>query len=280
MKSVNRFTKTCLTLLFVGLSLAGTGFLLGGWKNLKQEVTLNRKLETTDFDQVESLDIQTSIIIAPSKDEQFHLSYYHYLRDKFAPVSHQLKGKQLTINENQPSSSINTNGLLDIVLHLSQQNWVEKRIPRLEVPKGTNLKELKGLVDIGDIDLVNVTIDTVELTVNVGTVKLNNVNIGTLNLDVDTGEIQLENVRLAPQNSKENSIQLNAGNITATNLTLTGIHQFSTDIGEIDLQLNPKTAVNIETNVDLGSVSNHFQSQPNSQNRLILETNTGDIWVR
>ncbi|MGT2800176.1 DUF4097 family beta strand repeat-containing protein [Streptococcus marmotae] len=287
MKSFNRFTKTCLTLLFVGLSLAGAGFLLGGWKNLKQEVDLNRKLETIDFDKVESLDIQTSIIIAPSKDKQFHLSYYHYLKDQFPPVNYRLKDKQLTINDNQPNSFINTDGLLDIVLHLSQQNWVEERIPRLEVPKGTSLKELKGLVDIGDIDLKNITIDTAELTVNVGPVKLSNVDIGTLHLDVDAGEIQLADVSLAPPIVKEgssllnkSSISLNTGDITATNLSLTGQNSIFTDIGNIDLQLNPKTVVNIEANTDLGSVSNHFQNQPNSQNRLILETNAGDIRVQ
>lgn len=280
MKSFNRFTRACLTILFIGLSLAGIGFLLGGWTALEQHAIHNRRLETADFDKVESLAIQTSIIITPSKDDRFHLSYYRYLRDQTAPLSYQLSDKELTIRDIQPNSIINVNGLLDTVLHLSQQNWVEDRIPRLEVPKGTNLKELSGFVDIGDVQLEDVQIEHLLLNVNVGPVKLTNTKIGTLDLDVDTGDIALTNVSLAPQRLGAGSIRLNIGEITATNLSLAGDNSILTDIGSIDLKLNPKTAVTIDASSDIGSVSNDFQAQSTPKGQLILQTNMGDIRVR
>ncbi|MGT2950091.1 hypothetical protein BU202_02920 [Streptococcus cuniculi] len=287
MKPFNRFTKICLTLLFIGLSLTGVGFLLGGWKNLEQEVTHNRRLETVDFDKVESLEIQTSIILAPSKDDQFHLSYYHYLKDKTVPVRYQLNDKKLTVTDNQQNSFVNVNGLVEAALHLSQQNWVEDRIPRLEIPKGTNLKELTGFVDIGNIDLEDVKIDHLQLTVNVGPVNLSNANIGRIDLGVDTGDIRLTNVRLASKSTKEDTIsshegliQLNVGKITATNLHLAGKNSMFTDVGSIDLQLHPQSAVSVEANADVGSVSNHFQYPGNPQGQLTLQVDSGDIRVR
>ncbi|MBF0778859.1 DUF4097 family beta strand repeat-containing protein [Streptococcus cuniculi] len=185
MKSFNRFTKVCLTLLFIGLSLTGIGFLLGGWTDVEQQIT-NRRLETVDFDRLESLEIQTSIILSPSKDDQFHLSYYHYLKDKTVPVRYQLGEQKLTVTDNQQNSFVNVNGLFEVVLHLSQQNWVEDRIPRLEIPKGTNLKELIGSIDVGNLHLEDVQIDKVQLSVNVGFVELNRAKLGTVDVNLDT----------------------------------------------------------------------------------------------
>ncbi|MBF0819612.1 DUF4097 family beta strand repeat-containing protein [Streptococcus acidominimus] len=278
MTSFNRFTKICLTVLFIGLSLVGIGFLLGGWTNLKHQATANHKLETIDFDKVDTLDIQSNLMIVPSKDGQFHLHYHQEGRNRTAPLSYQLDGKKLTIRDHQSKSSINVNSLFDLLLHLSQQNLIEDRIPRLEVPRKAILKEVRGMVDIGELDLEGVQIDRAQLEMNVGSVRLSNVHIKTLHLELDTGDVQLTDVSLTPKN-EEGSVRLNLGTLTANNLSLRGKNSIFTDLGNIDLQLNPKTAITIEADTDLGSVSNTFKSQGNSQDLLVLETSTGDIRV-
>lgn len=278
MTSFNRFTKICLTVLFIGLSLVGIGFLLGGWTDLKHQATANHKLETIDFDKVDTLDIQSNLMIVPSKDDQFHLHYHQEGRNRTAPLSYQLDGKKLTIRDHQSKSSINVNSLFDLLLHLSQQNLMEDRIPRLEVPRKAILKEVRGMVDIGELDLEGVQIDRAQLEMNVGSVRLSNVHIKTLHLELDTGDVQLTDVSLTPEN-EEGSVRLNLGTLTANNLSLRGKNSIFTDLGNIDLQLNPKTAITIEADTDLGSVSNTFKSQANSQGLLVLETSTGDIRV-
>ncbi|TFU97240.1 hypothetical protein [Streptococcus cuniculi] len=75
-------------------------------------------------------------------------------------------------------------------------------------------------------------------------------------------------------------IQLNVGEMTATNLSLAGENSILTDLGSIDLQLNPKSAVHIDVDAELGSVSNTFHYQGKTAGQLNLQTATGDIRVR
>jgi DUF4097 and DUF4098 domain-containing protein YvlB len=158
-----------------------------------------------------------------------------------------------------------------------------------------------SLGDIGRIDLDIVTPELSDLHIrsDASTISIDGIH-GQAIIHTNAGTIEAKNASL----SKQSSIHTNAGTINLQDVNLEGdAHlktnagtitfvgsvkpgsqsSFETNAGTVDIALPASTVFTLETKTNLGTVSNHFDSNSVGEGppaRLHLRTNLGTITIR
>ncbi|BCK43216.1 hypothetical protein DAT299_07800 [Streptococcus suis] len=167
MKQLKPFTKISLGLLTMGTILSLIGYFAGGWTNMKTVAENYFQPQTASFTDIRSIEVNESLSIMPSPDNQFHLHYYRNQHKGIDLLSHQVQDGKLTISS-AFQGIVSYDGLLEPILHLVNDQNIAYYQPVLQIPKNSTIETLSGTLQ-GDIYLDKVTIQNFELTAEDGT---------------------------------------------------------------------------------------------------------------
>ncbi|HFU4123141.1 TPA: DUF4097 family beta strand repeat-containing protein [Streptococcus suis] len=282
MKRFDSLPKIAISLLALGALLAVSGYLMGGWNQLKEVTSQYRQQTNVSFSDVTSIDINANISILPSDDDQFHLYYYRNQHHQTDLTNYQLTDGKLVIKDQGQDVS---ESLFDQFFSFYHQTPDTSYQPVLYVPKGRQLDKLSGLIN-GDVHLKKLQIDLLDLSIQKGKTVIEDSQIDSIALSILDGDLVLEDTRLDSQTTSESqfisTIYLTLGQLTANNLTLAGHHDIMVLKGDTHIQLkeDSKQTLHVEAYSESGQVIlPQTQTQTQSQTQLILFSKQGDILV-
>ncbi|HEL1612345.1 TPA: DUF4097 family beta strand repeat protein [Streptococcus suis] len=284
MKQLKPFTKISLGLLTMGTILSLIGYLAGGWTNMKTVAENYFQPQTASFTDIRSIEVNESLSIMPSPDNQFHLHYYRNQHKGIDLLSHQVQDGKLTISS-AFQGIVSYDGLLEPILHLVNDQNIAYYQPVLQIPKNSTIETLTGTLQ-GDIYLDKVTIQNLELTAEDGDILIENSHISLSSLLHINGEVAINQSTLtSPADITDTTgsiLTVEDGDFKAENLKLEGRHNISNYNGSIDISLHPKTKTDIHIDasqnnlgIDLPTYSN-----PQATNYLHISTLDGELSIR
>lgn len=284
MKQLKPFTKISLGLLTMGTILSLIGYLAGGWTNMKTVAENYFQPQTASFTDIRSIEVNESLSIMPSPDNQFHLHYYRNQHKGIDLLSHQVQDGKLTISS-AFQGIVSYDGLLEPILHLVNDQNIAYYQPVLQIPKNSTIETLTGTLQ-GDIYLDKVTIQNLELTAEDGDILIENSHISLSSLLHINGEVAINQSTLtSPADITDTTgsiLTVEDGDFKAENLKLEGRHGISNYNGSIDISLHPKTKTDIHIDasqnnlgIDLPTYSN-----PQATNYLHISTLDGELSIR
>ncbi|MCK3904579.1 DUF4097 domain-containing protein [Streptococcus suis] len=284
MKQLKPFTKISLSLLTLGTILSLIGYLTGGWTNMKTVAENYFQPQTASFTDIRSIEVNESLSIMPSPDNQFHLHYYRNQHKGIDLLSHQVQDGKLTISS-AFQGIVSYDGLLEPILHLVNDQNIAYYQPVLQIPKNSTIETLTGTLQ-GDIYLDKVTIQNLELTAEDGDILIENSHISLSRLLHINGKVNINHSTLtSPVDITDtfgSILTVEDGDFKAENLKLEGRHNISNYNGSIDISLHPKTKTDIHIDasqnnlgIDLPTYSN-----PQATNYLHISTLDGELSIR
>ncbi|MCK3941367.1 DUF4097 domain-containing protein [Streptococcus suis] len=284
MKQLKPLTKISLGLLTMGTILSLIGYLAGGWTNMKTVAENYFQPQTASFTDIRSIEVNESLSIMPSPDNQFHLHYYRNQHKGIDLLSHQVQDGKLTISS-AFQGIVSYDGLLEPILHLVNDQNIAYYQPVLQIPKNSTIETLSGTLQ-GDIYLDKVTIQNLELTAEDGDILIENSHISLNRLLHINGQVNIKQSTLtSPADITDTTgsiLTVEDGDFKAENLKLEGRHGISNYNGSIDISLHPKTKTDIHIDasqnnlgIDLPTYSN-----PQASNYLHISTLDGELSIR
>lgn len=279
MKKLNKI----LLILSLALCLGG-GVLLAvsafaGGISDAQELSGTRtrtyNQEKTLLDPFTAIDADLSLSdleIRPSGDDHAYLEYHIDAPVDSNPLEATVKDDVLTLSD---WVDTNNTGISQVVgnvlswLPYGEHRTLDKNSTILYLPQST-LERCDIDLDLGELSIDGLNAKAVDLSLSVGSLSLANCIFAGSDIDLDLGDISANNITL----SGENSISLSTGDLT--------------------LGLTNPDALNINANVDLGTVhvasrytgslygdnsdSSHYsQTRDNASGSLTLSASLGDI---
>lgn len=284
MKQLKPLTKISLGLLTMGTILSLIGYLTGGWTNMKTVAENYFQPQTASFTDIRSIEVNESLSIMPSPDNQFHLHYYRNQHKGIDLLSHQVQDGKLTISS-AFQGIVSYDGLLEPILHLVNDQNIAYYQPVLQIPQNSTIETLSGTLQ-GDIYLDKVTIQNFELTAEDGDILIENSHISLSRLLHINGEVAINQSTLtSPADITDtfgSILTVEDGDFKTENLKLEGRHDISNYNGSIDISLHPKTKTDIHIDasqnnlgIDLPTYSN-----PQATNYLHISTLDGELSIR
>ncbi|MGQ7384770.1 DUF4097 family beta strand repeat-containing protein [Streptococcus suis] len=284
MKQLKLFTKISLSLFTLGTILSLIGYLAGGWTNMKNIGETYFQPQTASFTDIRSIEVNESLSIMPSPDNQFHLHYYRNQHKDIDLLSHQVQDGKLTISSTF-QGIVSYDGLLEPILHLVNDQNIAYYQPVLQIPKNSTIETLSGNLQ-GDLYLDKVTIQNLELTAEDGDILIENSHISLSRLLHINGEVTIKQSTLtSPADITDtfgSILTVEDGDFKAENLKLEGRHNISNYNGSIDISLHPKTKTDIHIDasqnnlrIDLPTYSN-----PQAANYLHISILDGELSIR
>ncbi|NQJ71127.1 DUF4097 family beta strand repeat protein [Streptococcus suis] len=284
MKQLKPLTKISLGLLTMGTILSLIGYLTGGWTNMKTVAENYFQPQTASFTDIRSIEVNESLSIMPSPDNQFHLHYYRNQHKGIDLLSHQVQDGKLTISS-AFQGIVSYDGLLEPILHLVNDQNIAYYQPVLQIPKNSTIETLSGTLQ-GDIYLDKVTIQNFELTAEDGDILIENSHISLSRLLHINGKVNINHSTLtSPVDITDtfgSILTVEDGDFKTENLKLEGRHDISNYNGSIDISLHPKTKTDIHIDasqnnlgIDLPTYSN-----PQATNYLHISTLDGELSIR
>ncbi|HEM2810130.1 TPA: DUF4097 family beta strand repeat protein [Streptococcus suis] len=284
MKQLKPFTKISLGLLTMGTILSLIGYLAGGWTNMKTVAENYFQPQTASFTDIRSIEVNESLSIMPSPDNQFHLHYYRNQHKGIDLLSHQVQDGKLTISS-AFQGIVSYDGLLEPILHLVNDQNIAYYQPVLQIPKNSTIETLSGTLQ-GDLYLDKVTIQNLELTAEDGDILIENSQINLNRLLHINGQVNINQSTLTSPADITDTVgsilTVEDGDFKAENLKLVGRHSISNYNGSIDFSLHPKTKTDIHIDasqnnlgIDLPTYSN-----PKATNYLHISTLDGELSIR
>lgn len=298
LKKISFITALCL--LLSGVTLAGLGYVRGGWSDLSPYTnsSKNKHYKTekiADFDHL-LLDCNVSdIIIKTGNQEKASITYYV---DKKYPVKIEQTGKTLSISDKSKMfkrkpiinfltlrnlTNIQKNSYFDVKSDYSIQ---------ITLPKGRKLSSLKGKLKTGELQIENSQIQTIDFLLSTGNFSVDSSKIMEGQLTLHTGEVTVNDSHIS--NSKINvnagnlefgsssiansQLILKAGDFTATDITFNDKNSLKLNRGNADIQLKDHDlALKTNKNSDDSEITTNLKSD--SKNQLNIINKVGDITV-
>lgn len=149
--------------LFSGLSLGYWGYQAGGLEDIKTLTQPKQKKQT--FSALEKIDINLlshNLIIQPSDDDQWHLSYYVHQRLVTNPLDIKEENKTLFLKNKEINDIQMTGVFYGTGYWLNNQDKNTNNII-LSVPKGHHIKEITGST-ASVLNLNQVSVDHLQLS--------------------------------------------------------------------------------------------------------------------
>lgn len=283
MKQLNKI----LLILSLALCLSG-GVLLAvgaftGGINDAQEIAGTRtrtynqeKTQLEAFTAIEADLSLSDLEVRPSGDDHAYLEYHIDAPVDSTPLEATVKNNVLTLHD---WSDTNNTGISQVVgnvlgwLPYGEHRTLDESSIILYLPQST-LERCDIDMDLGELSIDGLNANAVDLSLSVGNLSLANCAFASSDIDLDLGDI------------------------TADNMTLTGENSMSLSTGDLTLGLTNPDALNINADVDLGSINvtdrylggfssddgdsgNHFnQTRENASGSLTLSANLGDITLK
>ena len=279
---MKKHLKPTRLLLISGIIFSLLGLICGGWSDFTWIADIHYQPKTETFDSIRSLTITTDSKIGLSPDNKIHYLYYHDQHHQLDRTSFQLIDGQLSIFS-ELNSILSVNGLYTTIFQLANQTSYEDYVPHILLPKGVELDELTVLDNQATVHLKQATIDTLTLN-NEGDVRIENTSINQLRLTLDNANLRLDSANLKNTEvtsfSREPSITISDGNLTATNLTLEGSHIIHLSNGNLDIELSKTIPLAIWRDYTfdetLSTISHNDIDNMHIQNKTLLEVAIAD----
>lgn len=211
------------------------------------------------------MDLDLSVMsVTISEGDSYHISYN--CPEKYVP-DYEVKNDTLYVTqEDLPLTGISNNN--------------RKCSITITVPANT-LSNLTGQMDVGDVQIENMTVGTLDVSADVGDIDIANVTAETCLIQADVGDICLKNIDM-----KTGTIEANIGDIEVNDTSFTSL-EILADLGDVDvLDVISLEDYRLELETDLGDVSvdnrdykREYFSKGTGNNLLKIEVSTGDIDV-
>lgn len=283
MKQLNKI----LLILSLALCLSG-GVLLAvgafaGGINDAQEIAGTRtrtyNQEKTRLDAFTAIEADLSLSdleVRPSGDDHAYLEYHIDAPVNSTPLEATVKNNVLTLRD---WVDTNNTGISQVVGNVL--GWLPYGEHRTLDESSIILYLPQSVLERCDIDM------------DLGELSIDGLNANAVDLSLSVGNLSLANCTFA-----SSDIDLDLGDITADNMTLTGENSMSLSTGDLTLGLTNPDALNINADVDLGSINvtdrylggfssddgdsgSHFnQTRDNTSGSLTLYADLGDITLK
>ncbi|VTS47416.1 signal peptide [Streptococcus porcinus] len=291
---------TALCLLLSGLTLAGLGYVRGGWSDLSSYTnpSKNNHYQTkkvADFDHLLLNCNVSDIIIKTGNQEKPSITYYV---DKKYPIKIEQTGKSLSISEkskvfqNKPIINFLT---LRNLTNIGKNSYFGIKTDysiQITLPKGHKLSSLKGNLKIGELKIENSQIQMIDfllssgnfsvgsskimngqVTLHTGDMTFTDSHVSNSKINVDAGNIDFETSSIA-----NSQLTLKAGDFTATDVGFSNKNSLRLDMGNADIHLKNHDLA-LKTNKNSGNSDITANLKENSQNQLEVTNKLGDITV-
>ncbi|WP_102273117.1 DUF4097 family beta strand repeat-containing protein [Cytobacillus massiliigabonensis] len=309
------FIASCM--IVIGIIFGVVGFSAGaelsisntkdGIKVIKKEDRINEEFSLPSFKNMKVDFKDADIEIIPSNEYKLEIE-----RLKWTEVKHEVVNDTLVLTgEHQKSDSI-------FLMNLSFKN-IPKPFIKIYVPKDAKFSDISLVNKFGDIRLVEMAVDKMDINANDGDIEIKDFQSNELTIENGFGDITGSNVKTAKLQVEMNDgdavfkeleaasadVNNKFGDITFRELTSQGLTMKSNDgdieiqgkllgnsvihssFGDIDLKLsNKESELSYSIRNQFGDISindNHFEAKAtnkaNTENKLDIVSNDGDVQV-
>ncbi|MEF2824994.1 MAG: DUF4097 family beta strand repeat-containing protein [Peptococcaceae bacterium] len=241
-KSIKVLLVTACTLCVIGALLVGIGIANGGRENLRENVS-NVHTYTQEKTQLDAaitdleVDINfANLIIKPSGNEHYYLSYHIDSASTTNPFSYDIENGLLHLQEADSEALYyerNAIDLLSLILEVDDENAIENSdsTVTLYVPK----------------DALN----AVDLQMEYGDLSLNDCTLPSIKCHLAYGDLNVTNAEWTAA-----SFGLEYGDVNGTGLRCNGLTQFAADYGDVTLvQTTIPDTQSIQVTSEFGEVT-------------------------
>lgn len=216
---MGKMTKTCL-LLGAGMCLAGAGVFLCGYaaggKAYVQKADLNEIngaveqeekgadliLEKTKLESFQELhaDLENiDVIIKPSNDENFYISYRLQSRKGKNPLTYNVKSGVLELEEKNGHGSYYVHVDIEFLRELLGKGNVEdyRNEVTVYVPEQETLKNCQAELGDGDMIVEGIRCETADLTLDYGDLDLENALFSDGKMTLENGDMTAVNTEFS-----------------------------------------------------------------------------------
>lgn len=279
-----KFLSIAILACILGIALTAIGSATGGFNDLINSTKNKLKATKTEesFSEISSLTVNLAmrnLVVDESSDDNIHLSYYQHdhnyqiNNDTFGKLTVNSENGKLNLRE-ENSGGFRISSGIQSLLNLFSNEYQEKNVVYLTLPKGTKLETFSSSSSLGDITLSNLSANNTEITLSKGNLTINNSqflsskirnalgditlnnsqissgeikdssgNIGLNNSHFGTGEITaaLGDINLNSSKISDTSLKISSGSISSKQLDLVGNISITNQLGDINLQLVPNS---------------------------------------
>ena len=315
--SKKTMTLIASTMIVIGIIFGAAGLLSGanlsivntkdGVKVIKTEDRIEEEFSLPSFTKIKINLADADIEIIPSNEYKLEIE-----RLKWTEVKHEVENDTFVLTgENQKSDSI-------FLMNLSFKN-IPKPIIKIYVPKDSKFSDISLVNKFGDIRLVEMAVDKMDIYANDGDIVIKDLQSNELTIENGFGDITGSKVKTAKLHvemndgdaefngleaastvfnnkfgditfkdflSQELTIKSNDGDIDIQGKLL-GNSSIHSSFGDIDLKLsNKESELSYTIRNQFGDISindNNFDAKAthkaNSEHRLDIVSNDGDVQV-
>lgn len=163
---------------------------------------------------------------------------------------------------------------------------------QITLPKGHKLSSLKGNLKIGELEIENSQIQTIDFLLSSGNFSVSSSKIMNGQVTLHTGDmtftdshisnskinVNAGNIEFGTSSIANSQLTLKAGDFTATNVSFSNKNSLRLDMGNADIHLKNHDLA-LKTNKSLGNSEITSDLKGNSKNQLDITNKLGDITV-
>ncbi len=280
--------------LLVGVIFAGTGYALGGETVIyytegglvfgETQGSYVSEILSGEVVNLE-IDVDVSERISVKRGEEFSVRY----NEKYMEFS----------NDGDTVKLTQVNDVKIMLFGIGSWN-IQNHTLEITVPEEVTLQDIKisasaGIVEVGeisaeslsvnshlgDINLNNITADSVTTLMSTGAVNIREIEANMLSIGSSLGDVKVDDARIGSF-----AADLSTGSMDAKNIEITQKGELELSLGELSLELKGDRAdYEVEAVVDLGTMSIEGDEIPtptvagDGEVPIEIEVNTGDINV-